>query len=340
MTLATRLDWLDVAPAGIRGTERSCWTAFLTSTLQQLSATSDPVVLARAVNAMRDGSGQAMVVGALADRLRAAVSVRPDGAVALPEAAEDRASRSIALAALVRGARLGHADAATSAGAATLAARLLVERDAAGGYGSAQATCIVVRALLEASPASGQPATVRWTEMLGGRQQGAGGRVEVPGNRPVTIPLSAVATGVRVEVSAPGVVARIERPVLRSYRRPPDPGRTPLHVQIDGPSAPRSRGTAVLHLGLRHDLGRRATVMVRLPLPPGAALAEPVDGLRQVQGALYLRTTLDADPLPRVFSIPLRFALSGAVLLPEVTARIDDEELPPAYAAARPIVIQ
>jgi hypothetical protein len=80
--------------------------------------------------------------------------------------------------------------------------------------------------------------------------------------------------------------------------------------------------------------------MVRLPLPPGASLAAPVDGLRQVQGALYLRTTLDADPLPRVFSIPLHFALSGSVLLPEVVARIDDEEFPPAYAPARPLVIR
>jgi len=111
-------------------------------------------------------------------------------------------------------------------------------------------------------------------------------------------------------------------------------------VQVEAPSAPRARGTAILHLGLRQDLGRSASVMVRLPLPPGASLAEPVDGLRQVQGALYLRTTLAADPLPRVFAIPLRFALPGSVLLPEATARIDDQEFPPAYAPARPLVIQ
>ena len=79
--------------------------------------------------------------------------------------------------------------------------------------------------------------------------------------------------------------------------------------------------------------------MVRVPLPPGASLAEPVEGVRQVQGALYLRTTLDADRLPRVFAIPLRFSLSGSVLLPEIVARIDDEEFSPAYAPARPLVI-
>ena len=77
------------------------------------------------------------------------------------------------------------------------------------------------------------------------------------------------------------------------------------------------------------------------PSMPGWPIGEAqVTGVRQVQGALYLHTTLDADPLPRVFSIPLRFALAGSVLLPEVTARIDDEEFTPAYAPARPVVIQ
>jgi hypothetical protein len=244
------------------------------------------------------------------------------------------------MAALVRAARLGRVDAATSSAAAALATRLLVERDVDGGYGSAQATDIGVRALLEASPADGRPASVRWAELLPGNHEGASGRAEVAPGRPVTIPLPAAAIGARVAVSGPGVVARIERQVLRSFRRVPDPGASPLHVQVDAPSGARARGAATIHIGLRHDLGRSAPVVVRVPLPPGASLAEPVDGVRQVQGALYLRTTLDADPLPRVFAIPLRFALAGSVTLAEVTARIDDEELPPAYAPARPLVIQ
>jgi hypothetical protein len=342
MALGARLDWLDAAPAGARGTERACWTAFVTSALQQLAATSDPALLARAVNAMHDGGRQAMVVGALADRLRAAAPVRPDGTLVVPAAAEDRAWRSIVMAALVRAVKLGHTDGATAAAAARLSTRLLVERDGTGGYGSAEATRIVVRALLETSPAESRPAAIRWAEILPGGQEGvgAGARVDVSAGRPFTVPLSDAATGARVDVSAPGVVARIERPVLRSFLRPPDPGQSPLHVEIDAPAAPQAGGTAVLHVGLRHDLGRGATVMVRIPLPAGASLAEPVDGLRQVQGALYLRTTLDADPLPRVYSIPLRFALAGSVMLPEITARIEDDELPPAYAPARPIVIQ
>jgi hypothetical protein len=80
-------------------------------------------------------------------------------------------------------------------------------------------------------------------------------------------------------------------------------------------------------------------VVVRVPLPPGAVLAEPVSGVRQVQGALYVTTQLDSDPLPRVFEIPLRFALPGTVTFPEAVGRIDDDELPPTRAPARPLAI-
>src|SRR5262249_12842420 len=160
---------------------------------------------------------------------------------------------SIIVGALVRAARLGRADAAASASAARLATRLLVERDGAGGYGSAQATRIVVRALVEASPADGNPTSIRWTEILPDRRWGASGRAAVGAHRPAPVPLSAAAVGVRVDVSRPGVVARVERPVLRSFLRPPEPGQSPLHLQVDAPSAPRARGTAVMHIGLRHD---------------------------------------------------------------------------------------
>jgi hypothetical protein len=68
-------------------------------------------------------------------------------------------------------------------------------------------------------------------------------------------------------------------------------------------------------------------------------LAEPVDGVHQVQGALYVSTQLDSDPLPRVVEIPLRFGLPGTVTVPEAVGRIDDDELPPTRAPARPLVI-
>jgi hypothetical protein len=98
-------------------------------------------------------------------------------------------------------------------------------------------------------------------------------------------------------------------------------------------------GTALMQVSLRHELGRPVSVVVRIPLPPGASLADRVAGVRQVQGALYMRTSLDSDSLPRVSVIPLRFALSGTVTLPEATARIDDDEVALARTPARPLAI-
>jgi hypothetical protein len=43
--------------------------------------------------------------------------------------------------------------------------------------------------------------------------------------------------------------------------------------------------------------------------------------------------------LPRVVEIPLRFGLPGTVTVPEAVGRIDDDELPPTRAPARPLVI-
>jgi hypothetical protein len=94
-----------------------------------------------------------------------------------------------------------------------------------------------------------------------------------------------------------------------------------------------------MQVSLRHDLDRSVSIMVRIPLPPGAVLAEKIANVWQVQGAIYARTSLDSDPLPRVIPIPLRFTLSGTVALPEATAHVADDEIPPARAPARPLTI-
>ncbi|HET6147256.1 MAG TPA: alpha-2-macroglobulin family protein [Polyangia bacterium] len=340
-TMPAQLDWLELAPAAGGGAEPACWAAFVTSALQRLAASSDPLWLARAVLAVRDRPGQAIVAGALADRLRAAAPVRSDGALVLPAAqASDRAARAIVMAALTRARKLGTVDATVAAAAARVWPRLLAERDPAGGYGSAQATRIVVAALLEADPAVVARTTIRWSEIGRDGRAGVEGSVTLAASGSTTIALPPTATGVHVESSAPGVLARVERLALRPFGRPLDPTASPLHFEIDPPRAAAAESTSLLQISLRHDLGRGAAVVARIPLPPGAALAERVDDIRQVQGALYLRATLDSDPLPRVIAVPVRFALSGTVTWPEATARIDDDELPTARAPARPLVIR
>jgi hypothetical protein len=90
---------------------------------------------------------------------------------------------------------------------------------------------------------------------------------------------------------------------------------------------------------VRHETGRQVPVLVRIPLPPGAALAEKVPDTWQVQGAIYFRTQLESDALPRTLEVPLRFALAGRVTMPEATARITDDDIVPARAPARPLVV-
>jgi hypothetical protein len=336
--LAQRLAWLEIAPRAGR-IEAACWSALVADALQQLGAINDPLLLARGLLAVLDRPSQALVAGALADRLRAAAPVRDDGAVVLPAAlASDRSARARVMAALFRASGVGARGPAAARGAA-LWPRLAAERDAEGGYGSTEATRAVVRVLVEADAAPPSPASIAVTEVArDGRTLGAR-RVALSAVGALALPLSPAAASVRLESSAPGVLARLERPMLRPFTRPPAPTESPLHLELAAPPAPRAGGVSLLQISMRHDLDRRATVVARVPLPPGAALAEPVDGVRQVQGALYIRTSLDSDPLPRIFAVPVRFALAGTVTLPEASARLDDEERPLARAPARALVV-
>jgi hypothetical protein len=81
-------------------------------------------------------------------------------------------------------------------------------------------------------------------------------------------------------------------------------------------------------------------VRARIPLPPGARLAEPVNGVRQVRGALLVDVSLAGPMQPGVVDIPLHFALSGNFTVPEAIAHMTDDDAPPAYAPARPIVVR
>jgi hypothetical protein len=69
-------------------------------------------------------------------------------------------------------------------------------------------------------------------------------------------------------------------------------------------------------------------------------LAEPVSGIRQVQGTLIVRAELDSSRLPFLLGIPLRFGLPGRVTVPEARARIAFEDLPRSIAPARPLRIE
>jgi hypothetical protein len=111
-------------------------------------------------------------------------------------------------------------------------------------------------------------------------------------------------------------------------------------MDLTWPADARAGGSAALLVNLSQRLGRPAVIDARIPLPPGVSLAAKVNGVRQIQGVLLIRTTLNQSALPLPLAIPLRFSLSGRVTAPEARARLAFEEAPLAVAPARSFVIQ
>lgn len=69
-------------------------------------------------------------------------------------------------------------------------------------------------------------------------------------------------------------------------------------------------------------------------------LAEPVAGVRHVQGALLVQRALDPSGLPAEIGLPVRFGLAGRMIAPEAQAVVAFEEVPRAVAPARPILVR
>jgi hypothetical protein len=230
----------------------------------------------------------------------------------------------------MRSVRLGKRSVAS---ADKLAARVLVQRDARGGYGSSEATRAVVRALLAEGEVRNESSRVFV------RVGEAKREVDVPPSAHLMIPLDPKTTKVDLQVKGQGVVARFEQPALRLWSHPPDESETALHVEATWPAEPHAGKTGTLRFLVRHSLSRAITVDLRIPLPPGVSLAEPVHDVRQVQGALTVRRGVDASERPTAIEIPVRFGLGGRVTAPEVVARVAFEEGSRAVAPARSLTI-
>ncbi len=326
-----RLEALEAEPPVINGTAKPCWDAFVTNTAEAVQATGDAEDMARLVLAVIERPQRQVLAVALADRLRERVALKPSGAILLADdLAARRSARATVFAALLRSIHAGKAGAAD---ADRLAAFVGVQRDVDGSYGSPQATRAVVRALLAEGP------SLQASSQVKVESDGVTRDLEVLPAAHLVLPLPASATRVRVRVKGPGIVARFERPVLRLWSSPPPDGSSPLHVEALWPEEARAGRGGTLRLRLRQTLGRPITADLTVPLPPGVTLAEPVNGVRQVQGVLSIRRALDGSELPQVIELPLRFALAGRFTAPEVRARVAFEEMARAVAPARPLVV-
>jgi hypothetical protein len=330
-TLTDNVAVLDAEPPHFGGSSIACWDAFVSNTVDGAMGFGDAVDLARVVLALAERPDRAFLANVLVDRLRERVSLKASGGISLdPTLVSQSSARSIVFASLLRSLRLGKR---SVAGADKLAAWVLVQRDARGGYGSSEATRSVVRALLAEGAERNESSRV-FFEVGAARRE-----LDVPPSAHIVVPLDPTATKVDLAVKGQGVVARFEQPAVRLWSHPPDEGDSALHVEATWPTVPHAGKTGTLRLLVRCSLSRAMTVDLRIPLPAGVSLAEPVHDVRQVQGALTVRRTVEGGDRPMAVEIPVRFGLGGRVTAPEVVARIAFQEGPRAVAPARSLTI-
>ncbi len=324
--------WLELEPAPVGGVIPACWDAFVTGATEAVMKSADPVALARAVLALSDRPHRAAVAAAMARRLEEQVKLQPNGMIELPGAsAASRAARAAVYSALLRVSVQGVKLAATTD---KLASWLLVQRDTYGGYGTTSSTRGVVQALLSASPPSGGPAHV--VVVAGGREM----PFDLAPSAAQVIALPAGTDTVLVRASGAPVLARLQRQRLRWWARPWSEGPSPIRVELTWPTTAQAEMTSRLEVTLKQELGRPTTVDLRIPLPAGASLAAPVQGIRQVQGVLTIRRQMDDSSLPTVFEVPIRFSMPGRFTVPEAEARLAFEEAQRALAPSRPLVVR
>jgi hypothetical protein len=330
--LTEGLATLEAEPSASEGVIQACWDNLVSSVVANVMASGDRAALARAVLALAERPQRAAVAASLADKLRAAVALRPSGGVTLPAGTQrDRASRALVFAALLRASSIGQPSAATPD---KLAAWLRVQRDAQGSYGSALATLAAVRALVNGPAEATAPTkvTIVADEL---RKE-----VTVPAGGTIDVPLGAKAIRVEIDSEGPGVLARLLRPGLRSWDFPPDTSSSGIAFDVRWPDKAKAGAKDVVRVSASSKSGRAITADIRIPLPPGAALAEGGGAARQIQGQLVMRALLDSSGTETVVELPILFGLAGSFTVPEAIARPANEEGARALAAARPLKVR
>lgn len=331
--VAQGLALIEAEPSPADGAVDACWDSLATDVVGAVGASNDPVALARAVLAFAERPHRAALAASLVDKLRSQVKLRPSGGVTLPAAAaSDRASRALVFAALLRASALGKP---AVAGPDKLVAWLRVQRDERGSFGSTVATLAAVRALL--SGATEPPGVTKVTVTAPGV---APQEVTVGPNATVVVPLGAKALSAELSVVGPGVLARLARPGLRAWTSPPDSSASPIALEVTWPEDATAGRKGVLRVSASSRTGHNIAADVRIPLPPGASLAERTSNVHQIQGKLVLRPSLTADGTATLLELPIRFSLAGRFLVPEARARSLSDESGRSVAPARPLVVR
>ncbi|MBX3231013.1 MAG: hypothetical protein KIT84_36750 [Labilithrix sp.] len=313
---------LETEPAPTGDGPPSCFTQLTAKTTSK-----EPLDLARAALALADRPHRAALAQNLTRELARVTSADDTRA---PIFDGTRAERAIVLAAL---ARTPNAWAKDDAAGRRIAEALLTLRDARGGYGSAEATRDVVRAFValeSAFPAQASQVAL-WEK---GKRRHS---VALPARGAATVPFDARTQTVEIEVTGAPVIARLERPVLRSWLAATDNAVTPVAVAIEWPADTRAGSTGVVHVAYTGRAGHDMKVETRLPLPPGVELAGTVAGVSLRQGVLYISTTVRGN---ETVALPVRFTLPGLILVPEAETQTTSEEQPRTLSPARWLTVQ
>lgn len=316
------------------GSVEDCWETHAAATVAALRGSAELAPLARVTLAFVQREHRRELGEELARSLAKTVSLGPDGRVVLP-GASSHADRALVLAALVSARSAGVLD-ASAPSVERLTAWLSVLRGPDGGFGSLTATRAATTALLGVEPKKQKrDDTVRLRaldasgELLGTEQLlRLGSTLELD---PRTQ---------RIEVSnATGALVRLEQRALVPYAPRSTTLARPFSVELRYPADLRAGRSSLLRLQVRADVRAETEAFVRVPLAPGATIADEVEGVTALGDALLVRVTLDArgEALPVI--VPLRFAHPGSFLVAPAEARLFDAEERRAESGAQRVVV-
>lgn len=320
-SLSEEIREVEGEPIPSTGAIDSCWEGLVANAQRGVDQSGGRVELARLLLAYADRPHRKSSVPELADRLAGWVSLDASGAITLPaHLAADRASRALVYASLLRATTVGWT---APVPADTLLGWLIVQRAADGGFGSRLATRAAIAALTAAIPTARERTLTITSLDEGGSEIGEARTIKVARGERLTLDAKTRRVRIDVEKTEDGILVRLEQPALLGWisTLPADELAAPLQLATKWPASMKVGATAMLELRLSGTPDGITPMLVRVPLPPGAYLAEPVGGVRMVEGAILVKTTLDPASASLPTLVPIRFGLAGAFTLGEASAR-------------------
>ena len=330
---------LDAEPTPKAGVVLACFTELAARGVKELASEGKPDELARGIVAFATRPHRASELGVLREKLLEKVRPAADGRLDYPGAS--RASRALVHAALILSA-----NESTAKNERDLhLAWLLVQRDSRGSFGSAAATRAALLAILDV----GVEDELSSSEVEIDFGEAGTKRVQVKAGQSLSLLVPDSADELSVSTDH-AILAEVSRNYLRPFSVAPSEAEGSVRMSVRFPSAPvcppekpcartltqGDVGNLVVTLLAKEAL-TQTRVDATIPLPPGVVLAEPQQGVRQVQGTLRINRSIGATE--QVMAIPLRFNLAGTFVAREAEVRGVDDQRPPSITRSRTIVV-